>query len=238
MLTIYFVLFVAFVFPLLDLFLYPRVRPGARARYHLIGSAWLWLMAAGTIAVMRGHPWHDLRLDVPSPIRLAAGFALVIAYGAHATKQTRALLRKPARLRALLQKHAYADALVPHTAAEMKTFAVLSVSAGFCEEVVYRGFMLWCATTWIGLWPALLATSVLFGAAHAYLGKQGMLSAAVGGLLFGVVAIGSASLWPAIVLHAATDLFSGDLLYRASRLEPFEQVRHERLGEAVGNGAD
>ena len=247
MLTICFFLAVAFLAPLPDLYLYPRLQrataagdPGARVRYHLLGAAYLCLLAVLAVALVlrRPQPWSDLRLDVPSPLRLAAGGAAVAAYIVYVMRHRSRLIRKPERLRALIRKHPSTEALVPHTEREVKTFAVLSVSAGVCEEVVYRGFMLWYAATWIGLWPALVATSLLFGLAHAYLGKEHILRAAVAGLLFGVLAIASASLWPAILLHAFTDLLSGDLFYRATRSEPLEEVRHERLGEAIGNGAD
>jgi membrane protease YdiL (CAAX protease family) len=226
MMNMSFFLFVAFLFPLADLWFYPRLQrataagtPGARARYHLIGSASLWLLAGCAVALVlrRQQPWSDLRLDVPSPLRLAAGLALVIAYIAYVMRQRRVLIRKPDRLRALAEKGASTIALVPHTETEVKTFEVLSVSAGVCEEIIYRGFMLWFASMWIGLWPGVLVTSVLFGLAHVYLGKKYIVRTAFGGVLFGVIAVGSASLWPAILLHAFTDLLSGDLSYRAVR---------------------
>jgi hypothetical protein len=247
MLNIAFFLFVALLFPLTDLWLYPRLQrataegvSGARVRYHLLGAVMLWLLGASsvTLVLRERQPWRDLRLDVASPIRLGAGLAVVIAYIAYVMTKRPALVRSPERLRRLVQKHAYAQALAPHTPAEAKTFALLSVSAGVWEEIVYRGFMLWFATMWIGLWPAAVATSLLFGVAHVYLGKKQIPRTAAAGLLFAVLAIATGSLLPGIVLHAFTDLFSGDLFYRASRSEALEQVGHERLRETIGNGAD
>jgi len=240
-----FFLFVALLFPLTDLWLYPRLRrataagtPGARVRYHLIGAASLWLVAACSVAVMlrQQQPWHDLRLDVASPLRLAAGFALAAAYIAYVMKGYRRLIGKPDRLRTMMKNHANVEALLPHTRAEAKTFAVLSISAGVCEEIVYRGFILWFTTMWLGVWAGFVVTAVIFGLAHAYLGPKHILRTAVAGVVLGIVAVGSASLLPAILLHAFTDLLSGDLGFRS--LEPLEQVRHERLRETVGNGAD
>ena len=247
MMNISLFLVVALLFPLADLWLYPRLQrataagtPGVRVRYHLIGAASLWLVAAGSVAVMlrQQQPWSDLRLDVPSPLRLAAGFAVVIAYIAYVMTRYSRLIGKPDRLRAMMKNHANIEALLPHTPAEAKTFAFLSISAGVCEEIVYRGFVLWFTTVWLGVWTGFLATSVIFGLAHAYLGRTHILRTAIAGLVLGIVAVGSASLLPAILLHAFTDLLSGDLGYRALRLEPLEQVRHERLGETIGNGAD
>ena len=191
MLTITFFLLVALFAPLPDLYFYPLLQrataagvPGARERYHLLGSASIWLVATGAVAVVLQHsqPWSDLRLAVPSPLRLAAGFVLVIAYIVYVMTQRRALIGKPERLRRMAEKNASIEALVPHTPSEVKTFRVLSVSAGVCEEIVYRGFMLWFATTWIGLWPALVLTSILFGVAHTYLGRKHVLRAGIAGV--------------------------------------------------------
>ena len=94
-------------------------------------------------------------------------------------------------------------------------FSLLAVSAGFCEEVVYRGFMLWFAAMWIGLVPALIVTSILFGCAHVYLGGKHVVRTAIVGLCFGGIALASASLWPVIVIHALVDLIGADISFRA-----------------------
>ncbi|HEX7190379.1 MAG TPA: CPBP family intramembrane glutamic endopeptidase [Thermoanaerobaculia bacterium] len=224
MLDMCFFLFVALLSPLPDLVLYPRMRrateagaPGVRSRYHLLGAASLWLLAgvAVTLAMRRPLPWSDLRLGVPSLLRLAAGTALVVAYGVLALRQRRALLAKPERLQRLMQKHASAGALVPHTRAEVRSFTVLALSAGVCEEIVYRGFMLWFAAMWLGLWPGLLVSSLLFGLAHLYLGWKHVLRTSIAGVFFALVAVASASLWPAIALHAFIDILGGDLGFRS-----------------------
>jgi hypothetical protein len=228
MLNACFFLVVAVLFPLPDLRLYPRLEraaaagvPGVRSRYHLMGAATLWLLAgcAVGLAVRSRLPWNDLRLGVASPVRFAAGSAAVIAYAVLAMRQRRALLEKPERLRRMWEKHASAAALAPHTPAELRSFKVLAVSAGVCEEIVYRGFMIWFAGLWLGLWPAVIASSLLFGVAHGYLGKTYVLRNSVVGFLFALVAVGSASLWPAMALHAFVDLLGGDLGYRALRVE-------------------
>lgn len=240
-----FFLFVALVFPLPDLWLYPRLQrataagvPGARTRYYLLGAATLWLLAGCAVALaMRSHvAWNDLRLGIPSPLRFAAGAAVVIAYGIVAMRQRHRLLAKPERLGRLMQRHTTETALMPHTRSEARAFQLLAVSAGVCEEVVYRGFMLWFVTAWIGLWPAVIVSSLIFGAAHLYLGRKHVIRTSIVGLVLALIAVGSASLWPGIVLHAFIDLYGGDLGFRS--LEALEQVGHERLRETIGNGAD
>lgn len=224
MLDAAFFLFVAFLAPFADLWFYPRLQrasaagvPGVRQRYYLLGAASLWLLAGCAIALaLRRHlPWNDLRLGMPSALRLTIGAAFVTVYVYLAFTQRRALLAKPERLQRVMEIHHTAVALSPHTRDELKVFSLLAVSAGFCEEVVYRGFMLWFAAMWIGLFPALIVTSVLFGCAHVYLGGKHVVRTAIVGLCFGGIALASASLWPVIVIHALVDLIGGDISFRA-----------------------
>ncbi len=245
MLNAYFSLFVALLFPLPDLWLYPRLQrataagvPGARTRYYLLGAATLWLLAGCAVALaMRSHAaWNDLRLGIPSTLRFAAGAAAVIAYVIVAMRQRHKILANRERTSRLMQRHSTETTLMPHTRSEARTFQLLAVSAGVCEEVVYRGFMLWIATVWIGLWPAVIVTSLAFGVGHLYLGGKHVIRTTIVGLLFALIAVASASLWPVIVLHAFIDLFGGDLGFRS--LEALEQVCHERLRETVGDGVD
>ncbi|HEX3109931.1 MAG TPA: CPBP family intramembrane glutamic endopeptidase [Thermoanaerobaculia bacterium] len=245
MLNVGFFLFVALLFPLPDLWLYPRLQrataagvPGARTRYYLLGAATLWLLAGCAVALaIRSHvAWNDLRLGIPTPLRFAAGAAVVIAYVIFAMRQRHRLLAKPERLRRVIKQHDTETALMPHTRSEARSFRVLAVTAGVCEEVVYRGFMIWCATLWLGLWPAVIVSSLVFGVGHLYLGRKHVLRTSIVGLFLALLAVASASLWPGIVLHAFIDLYGGDIGFRS--LEAFEQVRDERLRETIGNGAD
>jgi membrane protease YdiL (CAAX protease family) len=84
---------------------------------------------------------------------------------------------------------------------------LLSVSAGVCEELVYRGFLLTRLRELTGntVLP-LLATSVAFGLAHIYQSVPAALSSCVFGLILGVFTLGSRNLFPAILAHAAWDV--------------------------------
>ena len=223
MLDIAFFLFIAFVAPLTDLWLYPRMErataagvPGARSRYYVLGAASLWLLAACVIALARHRnlPWSELRLGAPSPWRIAVGAGFVIAYAALALTKRRAVLAKPERLQRLMTAHETAKALMPHTRGELKVFSFLAVSAGVCEEIVYRGFVVWFAAMWIGLFPAVIVSSILFGLGHLYLGGKHVLRTAIIGMVFAGIVVASASLWPAIVIHTMVDLIGGDIGFR------------------------
>ena len=100
-------------------------------------------------------------------------------------------------------------ALLPHNRAEWRGFLALSLTAGVCEELLVRGFLIWFIASWTGPWIALVLSSVLFGLAHGYQGPGGIVKTGVVGLVMGAVYLGTHSLLPGMVLHALLDAGSG-----------------------------
>ena len=102
--------------------------------------------------------------------------------------------------------------LLPRTAHERRVFGLLSVAAGFGEELAYRGYAIGVLAPITGGTGAAVLTSVVFGVVHAYQGPLGILRT---GLMGGVLAWGflvSGSLWPAIIAHVSIDLIAGIFL--------------------------
>ena len=108
-----------------------------------------------------------------------------------------------------------AQPLLPRTRGERGGFVALSITAGICEELLFRGFVLWYATMWTGPIGGFLISSALFGLMHLYLGAPHVPRTTIIGIFFYVVAVSAGSLLPAMLCHALVDLLSGDLGYRA-----------------------
>src|ERR1700728_1530956 len=99
--------------------------------------------------------------------------------------------------------------ILPVTREERARFAAVSITAGVCEEVWYRGFLIrylsdfpWHA----GLLTALGISSIAFGMAHGYQGLAGILGTALLGAFMAVIFVVTGSLWLPIALHAIIDL--------------------------------
>ena len=103
-----------------------------------------------------------------------------------------------------------ANRLLPVNLLEYLPYSALAITAGVCEEFVYRGFGI-AAFSKIGLplWAVVLVTSVLFGLAHAYQGRAGILSTGIFGLLLAIGRLWLGSLVPAMMWHAGLDLAAG-----------------------------
>ena len=99
-------------------------------------------------------------------------------------------------------------ALLPSTREEKLLFVPLAITAGVCEEILFRGFLL-AYVAW--LWPhatntqLIVVTSIAFGIAHLYQGVLGVVVTGVVGVLLASMVIDGGSLLPAIVVHALID---------------------------------
>jgi len=195
--------------------------PGARVRVYRIIMGIEWLAAIFVIArwAALGRPRAALWLSPPQGWRLVAGIAAVLACSALPALQARSLARlTPGKRAALSPRLGSLAALLPHTAREYRVFVQLSVTAGICEELLYRGFLVWLLQPWLGLWWAAIVSVILFGAAHAYQGKR-VLRPTLAGAVLGGMALLTRSILPGIVVHALVDVMGGTTGYSLLREE-------------------
>jgi len=103
-----------------------------------------------------------------------------------------------------------AEHLLPRKTVEFAPYCALALTAGVCEEFLYRGFAM-AALSRAGLatWMVVVLTSILFGLAHAYQGRGGMIGTGLLGLVFAVSRRFFSSLGPVMVWHAAVDVIAG-----------------------------
>jgi membrane protease YdiL (CAAX protease family) len=86
------------------------------------------------------------------------------------------------------------------------------LTAPFCEELMYRGFLLAYLRAIVGLPPAVVLQALLFGYQHVVLGGWRGVGAMLFGLVIAPLAIAQDNLWPAIAIHF---LFDGVVLVAA-----------------------
>lgn len=112
-------------------------------------------------------------------------------------------------------------AIMPDSGAEKGVFALLSVTAGVSEEIVFRGFLPAFLVPWTGSYLlAALPAAVAFGFLHTYQGFHGIVRTATIGLVLAAGVAWTGSLWPSIFAHTALDLLFGLVLARSLLGEP------------------
>ena len=100
--------------------------------------------------------------------------------------------------------------LLPSNAAESVAWVAVSVAAGVCEELVYRGYLqrqLWSLTR--SLPAALFLQAAIFSAGHIYQGWKPALVTGIYGLIFGLLAALRRGIIPGAIAHGLIDIAGG-----------------------------
>jgi membrane protease YdiL (CAAX protease family) len=175
---------------------------------YLIGLEWLWvrfvykgMQAQGhSLREFIGRPWFTARQLTGDLLwaALGLGFSYALFVGS---------------VRLLQQGHAVANPLlpvVPSGAAGIIVWISLSLSAGICEEIVFRGYLqrqLAALSGNTGL--AIVGQAIVFGIAHGYEGVDAVIRIVVYGLAFGLLAHWRGNIRAGILAHAAWDVLAG-----------------------------
>ncbi len=100
--------------------------------------------------------------------------------------------------------------LLPQSTVEIVLWIAVSISAGVCEEIVFRGyFQKQFAAYTNSMIAAVLLQGVVFGLGHSYQGLKQVVIISVLGMLYGWFAAWRRSLRPNMICHAWTDIWSG-----------------------------
>jgi membrane protease YdiL (CAAX protease family) len=215
-------------------------RPRARRGFYRQAMVLQWTLALATLAlwIAARRPWASLgfllRLNA-GLIGIVAGMAIIAVV---IVRQRRAALADGEALAKLRQRTARLEVMLPHSREELKQFFALSVTAGVCEELLYRGYLIWYLAHWLGLFPAAGLAAVIFGVGHAYQGWKGILTTALVGAFLGGVYIVSGSLYAGMLIHALMDAHSGHLMQAAYERAADGAAGVERPGDGASTTAE
>ena len=109
-----------------------------------------------------------------------------------------------------------AQGLLPKGILESLAWIPLALSAGFCEELAFRGYLQkqFQAITGNAGW-AVLIQAIVFGVGHLYEGVGQVGRITLFGVLFGLLAVWRKSLRPGMIAHAWSDIF-GVIIFRGA----------------------
>jgi membrane protease YdiL (CAAX protease family) len=217
-------LFLLVVAPAWDFYHTSRLKKNpssaGKIRYYKTLIAWLWTSAIvaclavglrplltinpapGEIPWLLEHAWVFYLVEVAIALFVAIMLLpLAVVFWKKVKRQPR--------------KYSSADALksfdyfFPATWTERRWWVFICITAGVCEEALFRGFLLHYLYVFpwtMNLTVALVISSAIFGLNHLYGGISGVVSSAVTGFLFGLLFLLTGNLLLPMVLHAVTDL--------------------------------
>lgn len=178
--------------------------PRLRVYRSLVFSNWALAALAFIVLDSQGLPWRFLGFWWLGLGPFLA-WTLPILAGCFAVRRVVCWLMK----RGWLPPEIETVKLVPETRTErIVCLLLLAPTIGFCEEILYRGYLLLELPQWLGPYGtawALVLSAVVFGLAHASHGRSRVLATTLIGVLFSCPLVYSGSLYPPIVAHAVYD---------------------------------
>jgi uncharacterized protein len=174
-----------------------------------IAFQWLAVAVVAWRVWAHGYTASTLGLVIHNRVRtLLAAIVGAAILGLLHTLNLRMMGRSPAKAPATLR--ALAERVLPQSSLELLPYLALAVTAGVCEEFLYRGFaMSALAHAGIPVWGTIILSSVLFGLAHLYQGRGGLLGTLLIGLVFGTARIAYDGLAVVILWHITVDVVAG-----------------------------
>lgn len=160
----------------------------------------------GTLASLSGGRWKSAK-DVLVDVAIAIPFWALwesVAYGVHYLLD----VLKPTGTAAAV------DSLLPKSLVEITLWILLCLTAGFCEEIAFRGYLqkqFHALTGSIAI--AVILQGIVFGVAHGYQGWKNVVVITGLGLLFGVLAAWRRNLRINMISHAWSDAWGGWLKF-------------------------
>ncbi len=186
------------------------VHPGARLRHYRRGIVGEWATVAVVVGIglLAGRSRSTIDLVVgpheASDAAIVAEVAVVLGLSAlvfrFGGRAIRDILRRQAR---------GFEALLPRGRREQGVFALLAITAGVCEEFLFRGFGV-AYLRWLlpdsSRVVLIVVTAAAFGLVHLYQGPRGVVLTGLVGAYLAWLVLATGSLFPAMVIHALLDL--------------------------------
>jgi len=149
----------------------------------------------GTLSAGRWTSWRSLATDVA----IAIPFWVLWEGAAYAVNR----VLGPSGAKSV-------NALLPRTPFEIAAWVAVSITAGFCEEIAFRGYLQkQMHAVFRNIGAAVLAQALVFGLAHAYQGRKAIVVISLLGVLYGALAAWRRNLRVNIIAHAWSDIWEG-----------------------------
>jgi uncharacterized protein len=160
----------------------------------------------GNLASLSAGRWTSAT-DVFKDIAIAIPFMALwegVAYGCHYLLD----FFSPANNAATV------ESLLPTSPVEITLWILLCITAGFCEEIAFRGYLqkqFHALTGSIAI--AVLLQAVVFGITHGYQGWKNVVVITALGILYGMLAAWRRNIRVNIISHAWSDAWEGWLKF-------------------------
>lgn len=183
-----------------------------RLRFYILTIGWEWLLVGYIYWGLRRHGKSFRNI---AGERWKSGFDFLRDFGIAFGFWIAAILILSV-VASLLHAKGMAEAarlLAPRGILESVLWVALAITAGICEETIFRGYLQRQFVAWTRSAPVgVILSAALFGAGHVYQGARATVVIGVYGLMYGILAEVRQNLRPGMMTHAWHDAITGLLI--------------------------
>jgi uncharacterized protein len=186
--------------------------PNSKLHVYWLLMAWLWTATIAAVLMQGPQALWYANLDSSDerfvPGALLTGLIAAVAFAALLMPLV-LMLRKPATASKLSFALDRLRFFLPSNSRERFWWALLSITAGICEETLFRSFLFqyFRSDPWqMGFAGAIALACLFFALGHLYQGVKAAVGTAVIAIICFALFLGSGNLLLPMVLHAAADV--------------------------------
>jgi membrane protease YdiL (CAAX protease family) len=183
---------------------------------------WFGLVMVVAVWIFNGRSMASLGLKWPEFQQGMLVLLLTIIFVIGYAYDTISSVLDPEAYQKLSQEWKENLTIIPANLRELRGFFWVGITAGICEEVLYRGFLInylafALEPNRFGLLMAVSLPAMVFGISHLYQGWEAVFKIVLLSLVFGALFVLTGSLLLPVVLHILVDVVGGWLSYRVVR---------------------
>lgn len=200
-----------------------RFNTRMKIQLYWANNLWLWLLCGAVAGVwwFNDRSWELIglksHLEWPSgwPLIVFALFALLYVWDTISEVNNQ-------KNREVTAENLQSElGFLPATGYEYFHFIFLALTAGICEEFIFRGYFIRYFQCLLGSEEtytlAILLPALIFGAVHFYQGWRAVIKITAMAIMFGYVFVHTGSLWVLMMVHAFIDLLGGFIAWQLMR---------------------
>lgn len=222
-------IYLVFLFPVYELLTHKRTKqqlvqaPSKKVSHYQFIMVTLWLPTIALLYLYFNGSLYiqNIGLSFNNDWRNLLGFGLLIGFIVYSFLAWSQVQKDPNTHQQATKAFKPMEWFLPVTRTEYRWFCgPLSISAGVCEELLFRGYLINLLDVWTPLWFAVLISSAIFGSLHIYQGISGVISTAITGLVLALLYLATDSILVPILFHIMMDIYSGKQAYLVLRPQP------------------
>ena len=211
-----FLLFIVVGYPVWDYFYLKKIKDNQVNKWRMYGeivaTQWIMVIIFLIYWFLTKHTFNDLFFIKKPLFSFDKDFLMSVAVGAGISILMLVLMISFSKnVREKLSERLSDESiqfLLPANFKERLFFLLIAATAGFCEEVIFRGVMFHYFNHLpfhLSIVAIGIVSSLLFGIVHLYQGWKGvLLTGYLGGIMF-FLFVGTGSLWVSVIFHFLID---------------------------------